>query len=157
MDIISPTLLDYTKATKVIKSDGYYAKTKTGLPVNFELLEGASDEQVTSFIAYRHGLRSDVIPYMPELSISLSRFYTAMFIVDRGNKTFLETVNGFKIARLKRATRGINLPVLNFQGSIIINRSQYKVTFNYLAFFFAGLVTEYWKGRKKSDRKLLAR
>lgn len=157
MEVLSPVLLDYAKAEKVIKSDGYYAKSKTGLPVNFWLLEGATDEQVTSFIAHRHGLNPDVIPFMPQLSISISRFYTAMFIVDRGDKTFLETINGFKIARLKRVPKGLGLPVMNYEGSIIINRSQHQVTFGYLALFFTSLVTEFWKGRKKSDAKRLCR
>lgn len=155
--MFAPTLINFERACKVIRQDGYYKNTKDELPKNMQCLEKASEMQITSFIAHRHGINDHVISWMPELSISFTKRYQTFLIVDRGDKTFIETINGFKVARLNRDPKGTAEPVLNFQKNIIINLSEHKVYFNFMSVIFTGLVIGYYEASKKAMLKRLGR
>ncbi|ANZ50283.1 hypothetical protein PHOBOS_93 [Erwinia phage vB_EamM_Phobos] len=155
--MFAPALINFERACKVIRQDGYYKNAKDELPKNMQCLEKASELQITSFIAHRHGVNKCVVPWMPELSLTPIKRYQSLLIVDRGDKTFIETINGFKVARMRRIPNGTDEPILNHQNTIIINLSDYRVAYDFIGGFFIGLVTGYYESSKKAMLKRLGR
>ncbi|QXO09814.1 hypothetical protein pEaSNUABM38_00092 [Erwinia phage pEa_SNUABM_38] len=150
---------DFASVCDIIRNDGFYAKQSDGLPKNMSLLEKATPQQLTSFAVYRTGIKEELTPFMPAMNIIPSplKKYQALVVVDRGDKTFIETMDGFKVAKVSRTEHGTNEPVLNHGKSIIINLSEHSITLNFFAMFFMAFWAAYQENKKNAMLKRLFR
>ncbi|EBZ2963327.1 hypothetical protein ABM698_000141 [Salmonella enterica subsp. enterica serovar Newport] len=150
---------NFEKVCDVVREDGFYQKAKDGLPKNMQVLEKATEQQLAAFAIHRTGINEHVLPWLPTLNIIPSpiKKYQALIVVDRGNKTFLETMEGFKVARVVRVPHGTAEPILHEGKSVIINLSEHKIAFSRIALFFTGFWAAYQEGKKNALLKRMFR
>lgn len=152
---------NFENVCNTVREDGYYAKAKDGLPKNMELLRDADPKQLASFVAYRHGIVSPehFVLWTPGslLMPSPLKKYQALMIVDRGRHTFVETMDGFKVAKISRVEHGSDEPILNHGKSIILNLSHHRIGLGFFAMFFISLWTSYQESKKNALMKRMLR
>ncbi|ANZ48942.1 hypothetical protein BIZ82_gp093 [Erwinia phage vB_EamM_EarlPhillipIV] len=150
---------DFASVCDIIRKDGFYAKQSDGLPKNMSLLEKATEQQLTSFAIYRTGIKQELTPFMPAMNIIPSplKKYQALVVVDRDDKTFLETMDGFKVAKVTRAPHGSVDPIMNQGTSIIINLSKHPIAFNFVSMFFTAFWAAFQENKKNAKLKRMFR
>lgn len=150
---------NFEKVCDVIREDGFYQKAKDGLPKNMPVLEKATEQQLAAFAIHRCGIKEDILPWMPTMNIIPSplKKYQALVIVDHGKHTFIETLDGFKVAKVTRVANGCKEPILNHGKSIIINLSEYQIGLGFFAMFFTSFWTAYHENKKNALLKRMFR
>lgn len=150
---------NFEKVCDVVREDGFYQKAKDGLPKNMHVLEKATERQLAAFAIHRCGIKENILPWTPTMNITPSplKKYQALVIVDHGKHTFIETLDGFKVAKVTRVGNGCNEPILNHGKSIIINLSEYRIGLGFFAMFFTSFWSVYQEGKKNMLLKRMFR